>query len=87
MVARNNNDYANKYSEGDSFLKQIRYFLVIVDKSHNDRKNNIVLKGYIYGHEESETNSECFLKAYLKEIEKSKRELIGDRSTGIKIAY
>ena len=70
----------NKFSEGDSVFKQIRYFLEIVDKSHNDRKSNILLKGYIYVHEESCTNSECPLKTYLKEIEKNDRALIGDRS-------
>ena len=51
------------------------YLLELVDKSHNDRKSNILLKGYIYVHEESCTNSECPLKIYLKEIEKSEKLL------------
>ena len=40
MIDSNNNNYVNKYSEGNSVLKQIRYFLIIVDKSYNDRKSN-----------------------------------------------
>ena len=60
IIDSNNNDYVNKYSEGNSSLKQIRYFLIIVDKSYNDRKSNIVLNVYIYDYEESDINSECF---------------------------
>ena len=70
----------NKFSEGDSVFKQIRYFLELVDKSHNDRKSNILLKGYIYVHEESCTNSECPLKRYLQEIEKQEKALSIDKN-------
>ena len=70
----------NKFSEGDSVFKQIRYFLELVDKSHKDRKSNILLKGYIYVHEESCTNSECPLKRYLQEIEKQEKALSIDKN-------
>ena len=72
----------NKFSEGGSVFKQLRYFLELVDKSHNDRRSNILLKGYIYVHEESCTNSECPLKRYLQEIEKTKKHygMPGDKS-------
>ncbi len=74
----------NKFSEGDSVFKQIRYFLELVDKSHNDRKSNILLKGYIYVHEENCTNSECPLKRYLQEIERKEKILNTDKNqTGI----
>ena len=74
----------NKFSEGDSVFKQIRYFLELVDKSHNDRKSNILLKGYIYVHEESCTNSECPLKRYLQEIEKQEKVFNTDKNqTGL----
>ena len=53
-----------------------------MDKSHNDRRSNILLKGYIYVHEESCTNSECPLKRYLQEIEKIKKNpSAGDKTT------
>jgi hypothetical protein len=80
----------NKFSEGDSVFKQIRYFLELVDNSHKDRKSNILLKGYIYVHEESCTNSECPLKRYLQEIERHEKTLAIDKNqTGINsgIAY
>ena len=72
----------NKFSEGGSVFKQLRYFLELVDKSHNDRRSNILLKGYIYVHEESCTNSECPLNRYLQEIEKTKKHygMPGDKS-------
>ena len=71
----------NKFSEGGSVFKQLRYFLELVDKSHKDRNSNILLKGYIYVHEESCTNSECPLKRYLQEIEKIKKNpATGDKS-------
>ena len=80
----------NKFSEGNSVFKQIRYFLELVDNSHKDRRSNILLKGYIYVHEESCTNSECPLKRYLQEIERHEKTLAIDKNqTGINsgIAY
>ena len=79
----------NKFSEGDSVFKQIRYFLELVDKSNKDRKSNILLKGYIYVHEENCTNSECPLKRYLQEIEKQDKIIVDKNQTGINsgIAY
>ena len=72
----------NKFSEGGSVFKQLRYFLELVDKSHKDRRSNILLKGYIYVHEESCTNSECPLKRYLQEIQKTKKNNISpEKST------
>ena len=40
----------NKFEDGASVFKQIRYFLELVDKKYKDRKSNILLKGYIYLH-------------------------------------
>ena len=57
----------NKFENGESVFKQIRYFLELVDKKYKDRKSNILLKGYIYLHEEYCTLQDCPLKKYLKE--------------------
>ena len=43
---------------------QIRYFLHLVQTKDHDRKNAIILKGYIYHHEDSCPNQDCQLKLY-----------------------
>ena len=63
----------NKFQNGETVFKQIRYFLELVDNKYKDRKSNILLKGYIYLHEDYCTLAECPLKKYLKETERSEK--------------
>ena len=61
----------NKFQNGESVFKQIRYFLELVEAKYKDRRSNILLKGYIALHEEYCTIADCPLKKYLKEIERT----------------
>ena len=65
----------NKFQNGGAVLKQIRYFLELVDNKYKDRKSNILLKGYIYLHEDYCTLAECPLKKYLKETERCEKSV------------
>jgi hypothetical protein len=59
----------NKFQKGEKVLKQIQYFLEIVDKKDIDRNSNILLKGYIFLYEESCATDDCELKKYLANME------------------
>lgn len=43
---------------------QVRYFMNLVQTRETDRRNAIILRGYIYHHEDGCTNSDCCLKQY-----------------------
>ena len=77
----------NKFENGESVFKQIRYFLELVDKKYKDRKSNILLKGYIYLHEEYCTLPDCPLKKYLKECEKSEKTSVNVNVNGTQTGY
>ena len=77
----------NKFEDGASVFKQIRYFLELVDKKYKDRKSNILLKGYIYLHEEYCTLPDCPLKKYLKESEKSEKTAVNVNVNGTQTGY
>lgn len=77
----------NKFENGESVFKQIRYFLELVDKKYKDRKSNILLKGYIYLHEEYCTLQDCPLKKYLKECEKSEKTSVNVNVNGTQTGY
>jgi len=42
----------------------VRYFLQLVQTKDTDRHSAIILKGYIYHHEDQCSNPECTLKTY-----------------------
>ena len=72
----------NKFDKGDYVFRQIRYFLELTDKKGKDRQSNILLKGYIYVHEETCTLSDCPLKKYLKESEKYEKQSVSVNVNG-----
>jgi hypothetical protein len=59
----------NKFQKGEKVIKQVNYFLELVDKRDFDRNSKVLLKGYIYMFEESCTFQDCALKKYLYSIE------------------
>ena len=71
----------NKFDKGDYVFRQIRYFLELADKKGKHRQSNILLKGYIYVHEETCTLSDCPLKKYLKESEKYEKQSVNVNGT------
>ena len=55
---------------------QIRYFLHLIHTKEHNRRNAIILKGYIYHHEDSCPIADCQLKLYknmMKQIAKAKK--------------
>ena len=75
----------NKFDKGDYVFRQIRYFLELADKKGKDRQSNILLKGYIYVHEETCVLSDCPLKKYLKECEKFEKQSINVNGTATNV--
>ncbi len=61
----------NKFQKGEKVIKQVSYFLELVDKRDYDRNSKVLLKGYIYMFEESCTFQDCALKKYLYSLEHS----------------
>jgi hypothetical protein len=59
----------NKFHKGETVLKQINYFIELVDNKERCRNSFILLKGYIYLYEESCSFSECALKKYIYSLE------------------
>jgi hypothetical protein len=59
----------NKFHKGETVLKQINYFIELVDNKDRCRNSFILLKGYIYLYEESCSFSECALKKYIYSLE------------------
>jgi hypothetical protein len=49
----------NNFQKGEEVALQIRYFLHLISTKDHDRKNAIILKGYIYHHEDTCPNQEC----------------------------
>lgn len=62
MVVSNN---YNQLLKGDEVQKYIRYYLKAVDEKGKTRESDILLKGYIYNHEETCELSDCPLKDYV----------------------
>lgn len=54
----------NNFQKGEEVALQIRYLLQLIHTKDIDRKNAIILKGYIYHHEDSCPNADCQLKQY-----------------------
>ncbi len=54
----------DNFQSGDDVAQQIRYFLNLVQTRNEDRKSAIILKGYVYQHEDECPNKECQLKNY-----------------------
>jgi hypothetical protein len=51
----------NNFQRGEDMALQIRYFLNLVQTRETDRRNAIILRGYIFHHEDSCSFSECCL--------------------------
>ena len=75
----------NKFDKGDYVFRQIRYFLELADKKGKHRQSNILLKGYIYVHEETCTLLDCPLKKYLKECEKYEKQNVNVNGTATNV--
>lgn len=54
----------NNFQRGEEVALQIRYFLHLVMSRDHDKRSDILLKGYIFHHEDSCLHSECQLKIY-----------------------
>ena len=60
----------NECKKGEEIQKHIRYFLHYADHRGIDRNVDIILKGYIYNHEENCVDNDCPLKEYKKYLDK-----------------
>ena len=58
-----NNNIEN-FTRGEDVALQIRFYLSLVKSMETDRKNAIILRGYIYHHEDQCSQTECCLKNY-----------------------
>jgi len=56
----------NNFQKGEEVAIQIRYFLHLVQSKDANRNNAILLKGYVYFHEDQCPLNECVLKTYKK---------------------
>jgi hypothetical protein len=61
----------NEFKKGEEVQRYIRYFLEMVSKRGKDRSVDIHLKGFVYNHEENCTISDCPLKKFKKQLDKS----------------
>ena len=64
----------NKFKKGENVLKQINYFLELVDTKDQNRESRIILKGFISIYEENCNQKDCALKRYLFYLEENKIE-------------
>jgi hypothetical protein len=60
----------NECKKGEEIQKHIRYFLHFADHRGKERDVDIILKGYVYNHEEGCTESDCPLKDYKKYLDR-----------------
>ena len=58
------NKNINSFQRGEEVALQIRYYLNLVMTRDTDRRNAIILRGYIYHHEDQCSYSECCLGQY-----------------------
>ena len=54
----------NKIIRPEEAMKKIKFFLELIDKRNSKKSYRILLKGYIFDHEESCEFKECSLKDY-----------------------
>lgn len=47
------------FLRGEEVMEQVRYFIQLVSKKDTDRNCDIVLKGYVFQHEDSCPNEQC----------------------------
>jgi hypothetical protein len=52
------------FNKGEDLLIQIRYFVHLISMKDDDRLSEIILRGYIYQHEDACLNQNCLLKTY-----------------------
>jgi hypothetical protein len=60
------NKNINNFQQGEEMALQIRYFLNLVQTRETDRRNALILRGYIYHHEDSCSYPDCCLAQYKK---------------------
>lgn len=68
----------NNFDNGDDVALQIRYYLRLVQTRDLNRRNGVILNGYIYHHEDFCPNSDCKLKVFKqksKDLVAQKRKL------------
>src|SRR5690606_13665350 len=64
----------NESKNGDEIRRHIRLFLKLGD-NRNEKKSEILLKGYVYTHEENCTILDCPLKKYKKYLDQGPQML------------
>ena len=68
---------ASNFQRGEDVVKQVRFFLQVAHKKDTDRNCDIILKGYVFTHEDLCPNAHCQIKQYKNSISqqsKSKKE-------------
>ena len=49
----------SNFLKGEEVMEQVRYFMQLVSKKDSDRNSDIILKGYVFQHEDSCPNEQC----------------------------
>jgi hypothetical protein len=62
---------SNKFKKGENVIKQINYFLELVETKDLIRENRVILKGFISINEENCNLKDCALKRYLSNFEEN----------------
>ena len=68
----------NNFENGNEIAIQIRYLIKLILNRETNRKLGIILKGYIYHHEDSCSNPDCNLRKYKvhsKSLSKKNKEV------------
>lgn len=73
----------NQFQKGEDVQKYIRYFLKSVDNKNKDRNSDMLLKGYIYNHEETCDITDCPLSDYIN-IQRNRNDLSIDNYNNLK---
>lgn len=69
-----------KIMRADEALHKIKFFLELIDKKNVKKPYRILLKGYIFHHEESCETKECPLKVYKKKMIDNQENIIEDEN-------
>lgn len=52
----------NSFQKSEDAILYIRYLIHLINTKEIDRNNDIILKGYVFHHEDLCPNEQCFLK-------------------------
>ena len=69
-----------KIMRSDEALHKIKFFLELIDKRNTKKSYRILLKGYIFHHEENCEYKECSLKIYKKKMIEDPEGLIEEEN-------